>query len=53
MPKLPACWLADCATITPDWGSAMSKIEKAGDPAALAAVFQEKAIRRILHNDEW
>ena len=31
----------------------MSKIERTGEPAAPAAVFQEKAIRRILHNDEW
>ncbi len=31
----------------------MSKIEKTNEPVAHAAVFQEKAIRRTLHNDEW
>ena len=31
----------------------MSKIEKASEPAAHAAIFQERAIRRVLHNDEW
>jgi hypothetical protein len=31
----------------------MSKLEKTSEPAVHAAVFQEKAIRRTLHNDEW
>lgn len=31
----------------------MSKIEKANEPAAHIAVFQEKAIRRAWHNEEW
>lgn len=31
----------------------MSKLDKTSEPAVHAAVFQEKAIRRSLHNDEW
>ena len=31
----------------------MSRTEKANDLVAPTAVFQEKAIRRTLHNDEW
>ncbi len=31
----------------------MSKIEKTNEPAVHSAVFQEKAIRRAWHNEEW
>lgn len=31
----------------------MSKIDKTNEPLAHAAIFQEKTIRRTLHNEEW
>jgi prophage antirepressor-like protein len=31
----------------------MSKIDKTIEPVVHAAIFQEKAIRRAWHNEEW